>query len=350
MTAIYDDLAVQPGIDGTKFVRGGLPQPRQQQTQLPGTQLQGYTADNNLRGTQVTPTADPRTTSALTNATQAAGQVQLPGGYQPVGGSNTAPAMDAYGRARSNIQGTSAQSPAAMQARTMALGDLANLSGPNRGQIAQDVFSQIRESTEPQFQKDLQGVGRKAAAMGRLGAGMTTSELGDVVSNRERDLALAQRGLASDAASRTLDDRLGVFGARLGASGQFTNEDLGRAGFGLNRAGAEQSLGQSLEGSARRDRAEQVGERDFQFGADVTGAQLAGDRGRMYQDLSDQVYGQNRGYRDEIRGERGFQNQMQQQSQQDYINQRTLEEMLLQGEFGRNQDYTEMLLRYGYGG
>lgn len=317
---------------------------------LPGTQLGGYTATDNLRGTQVTPQVDPRTTQAISGATQAAGQVSLPGGYQPVGRSNTAQAMDAYGRARSNIQATNPNSMAAGRARTMALSDLANLSGPNRGQIAQDVFGQIRESTEPQFQKDLQNVGRRAAALGRLGAGMTTSELGDVVSNRERDLSLAQRGLASEAASRSLDDRLGVFNARLGASGQFTNEDLARAGFGLSRAGAEQSLGQTLERSARADRAEDVQERDFRFNEDLTRAGLASDRGRLYQDLADQVYGQNRGYRDELRGERGFQNDMSQQAFDNYVRQRQLEEMLLQGEFGRDLDYTNTLLGYGYGG
>ena len=41
---------------------------------------------------------------------------------------------------------------------------------------------------------------------------------------------------------------------------------------------------------------------------------------------------------------------MQQQSQADYINQRTLEEMLLNGEWDRDMGYNNMLLGYGYGG
>lgn len=321
----------------------------QPQAQLPGTQTSGYTATNNLRGTQVTPTVDPRTTANIQNATAAAGRMNLPT-YGQIGGSNTAQAMDAYGRARTNIAGTSPTSGAAMGARSMAMGDLASLRGPDRGQIAADVFSQLEEASRPRFEQDIQNVGRKASALGRLGAGMTTSELGDVVSNRERDLSLAKRGLASDAASQSLSDRLGVFNASLGASGQFTNEDLARAGFGLNKAGAELGLGQTLEGSARTDRAESVGERDFQFGRDVTSAGLAGDQARLYSGLADQVYGQNRGYRDELRGERGYQNDMSQQALENMINQRTLEEMLLQGEFGRNLDWTNMLLGYGYGG
>ena len=266
----------------------GLQQPGQPQAGYPGTQQ--FTATDNLRGTQVNPTVNPQQQQATSSAT------------------------DAYGRARTSIGDTTATSGAATGARAMAMSDLANLSGPDRGQIAQDVFGQIRDATEPQFQKDLQGVGRKAAALGRLGAGMTTSELGDVMSTRERDLSLAQRGLASEAAGQTLSDRLGVFDARLAGSGQFTQEDLGRAGFGLSKASAEQGLGS------------------------------------RYQDLASQLYGQERGERDELRGERAYQGELQQQSTDDYIRQRQLEEMLLQGEYDRDMGYTDRLLAYGYGG
>lgn len=268
----------------------------QPQTRVPTTRLQQqpgmqpYTATDNLRGTQINPTTDPRTAGAQASAT------------------------DAYGRARTAIGAANPNSAGAGQARTMALGGLQALQGPDRGAIATDVFQQIRDASEPQFQKDLQGVGQKAAALGRLGAGMTTSELGDVVSNRERDLSLAMRGLSSDAASQSLNDRLGVFNAQLGASGQFTQEDLARAGFGLQQAGAEQSLGTD------------------------------------YANMGDRIFGQGLTQRNELRGERDFQNNMQQQSVDDYIRQRSLEEMLLQGEHGRNMDVTNTLLGYGYGG
>ena len=251
---------------------------------------QPFTATNNLRGTQINPAVSQGTTGAQQAAT------------------------DAYGRAGASIAGTNPNSAAAGQARSMGMRQLAALQGPNRGQIAQDVFGQLREASEPRFQKDLQNVGRKAAALGRLGAGMTTSELGDVVSNREKALSLAQRGLASEAAGQTLADRLGVFGATMGASGQFTNEDLARAGFGLQRAGAEQSLGGAYAG------------------------------------LGGQMFDQGLTQRQELRGERGFQNQMQQQALQDYIQQRSLEEMLLQGEYDRDMGLTDRYLAYGYGG
>lgn len=270
-----------------------------------GTQLSPYTATSNLRGTQIAPGANPA--------------------LNPVAQSNVNPAMQAYGRAGTAIGGAQATSGEASGARAMAMKDLANLGGPDRGTIAQDVFQQIRDASEPQFQEDIREVGRDAARFGRLGAGMTTSRVGDVVSARERDLSLAQRGLASDAASQTLNDRLGVFDARLGASGQFTQEDLSRAGFGLAKGESERGLGMTLEDTARRNRAEQVGERDFAYGRGID-------------------------ERNELRGERDFQNNMSQQAIDNMIRQRSLEEMLLQGEWGRDMGYNDMLLGYGYGG
>jgi hypothetical protein len=256
------------------------------------TSVTPYTATNNLRSQQIAPTGTPQT----------------------IGQSATGPAMDAYGRARSAIRPSSEASGA----RSMAYGDLQSLGGPDRAALAESTFNRLRESTAPAFQKDLQGVGQRAAALGRLGAGMTTSDLGDVVQRREEFLGREQGRLADEAAGLTLSDRLGVFDARLRGSGQFTSEDL-------SRGEAERGLGMTLEDSARRDRAESVDERERMFGF--------GER-----------------QRGELRGERDFQNNMQQQAIDDYIRQRTLEEMLLQGEWDRNQDYTSMLLGYGYGG
>jgi hypothetical protein len=196
-----------------------------------GVPTTGYTAQNNLRNRQINPVASDPTRQAV--------------GFT-----------------------------------TRGLNDLYNT--PDRGQIAQSTFQRLRSSTEPDFQADLRDVGRNAATFGRLGAGMTTSRLGDVATNRERFLTEESGRLSDEAASRTLDDRLGRFGASAGATQLFEGMDRGR--------------------------------------------------------------------RDELRGERGFQNQMQQQSFQEMMQQRALEEMLLQGEFGRNQDWTQMLLGAGYGG
>ena len=192
------------------------------------------------------------------------------------------------------------------------------LWGPDRASLAESTFNRLRQSTEPAFQKELQGVGQKAAALGRLGAGMTTSDLGDVVQRREQGLTYEAGRLADEAAGKSLDDRLNVAGARLGASGQFTDEDLGRSG-------AYRSLSDLTYGQGRGLRDEERMDDDRGFERDAY-------------------------MRNELRGERDFQNNMSKEAFDQMVRQRSLEEMLLNGEFGRDMDYTSMLLGTGYGG
>lgn len=66
--------------------------------------------------------------------------------------------------------------------------------------------------------------------------------------------------------------------------------------------------------------------------------------------LEGQQYGQGLGSRNELRGERGFQVGQRDQATQDAVNQRLLEEQLLNGQFGRDQQITNDLINVGYGG
>lgn len=155
-------------------------------------------------------------------------------------------------------------------ARDRLLGGLDDLyTAPNRGEIARDTFNLLRESTEPAFQQELRGVGQKAAALGRIGSGVTTSELGDVQAGRERYLSEAQRALSSEAASAEMGDRL----ARLAATGDVT---------GLLDAlqGSEYSRGAARRGEAR-------GEREYQHGLS---REAIADRERQAL-LEDQLFG-----------------------------------------------------------
>lgn len=140
-------------------------------------------------------------------------------------------------------------------------------SAPDLTAAAQEKLRLFEEQSNPAFQRALQEVGRRAAAQGTLGAGMTTSNLGDVLSERERYLSEARRGLASDTAF---------------------------AQGGENRANLS-----SLSG------------------------------------LESQLYGQGQGARQELRGERGYQADTAQTALNNRIQQRMLEESLLQGQFGR---------------
>ena len=159
---------------------------------------------------------------------------------------------------------------------------LGALTGPDRGELASQAFSRIQEASAPRFQSELRDVGRRAAALGRIGSGVTTSELGDVQVTRERDLDLLRRGLATDAAGRQLDDRFRTLGATEG--------------------------------------------------------------------VADRLFGQERSSRGELRGERGFQTALDQQGIQNRVQQRQLEESLLQGQFGRDFSQQQLFAGIGFGG
>ena len=141
-------------------------------------------------------------------------------------------------------------SPEAAQARQVASGALGSLEGPDRGQIAQDVLSQLRESSQEGFNQDRRAIGQDAARFGRIGSGVTTTRLGDALSNREQDFARASRELSSEAAGLSLSDRRGILDSALGAGSQFTGEDLSRD---------SQRFNQGFTG-----RQELRGERDFE--------------------------------------------------------------------------------------
>ena len=126
-------------------------------------------------------------------------------------------------------------SPQATRARELASMDLENLGGPDRGQIASDTLRRLIADTEPAFQQELRGVGQRSAALGRLGSGMTTSDLGDVSQRRNQAITSEAGRLADEAASASLSDRLDVFGARSSAASRFQGDDLSREAQSYNQ-------------------------------------------------------------------------------------------------------------------
>lgn len=251
----------------------------------PGMDLQPFGIGSNLRGTQITPGVDPRLAGTQGMVDSAAARLA---------GSTGSPV-----------------SSEAQFARGATLDALRGLRGPDRGAIAADVFSRLRRDTQPAFEEELRGVNRAAAAGGRLGSGVTTTRLGDVASNREQFLSQAAERLASEAASASLGDRLGVLGATSAAGGQFAGEDLARAGFDLGRDRARLSDLAGLEGQ--------------QF------AEGASNRG-------------------EFRTERDFQDRLARFAQGDAVQRALLEDQLLNSAFGRDQSILAMLAGTGYGG
>jgi len=349
----------------------------------PATQQFG--PGNNLIGTQFNPVASERLQGTQGQVNQAQQNVAgfQPGQFQGIGAGTAPGGLD---QARENVGqatvgpfagvGTGAFGPQGdtAAARAGITQDLASLrGGPSRGDLASQTFDLIRERTQPGFEQELRGVGQKAAALGRIGAGLTTSQLGDVTSNRERNLGQLQQGLSLQAAGLERGDLLNTLGASQGVAGQLFGQDIGQAGFqqGLrgeergergffagqagqeaNRAlgragmfagiqGQEFGQEQGLRGEARGERgAEQdFGLRNLGAQQNIAG-QLAGFEG--------QQFGQEQSQRNELRGERGFQTALDQQGIQNRVQQRQLEEALLSGQFGRNLSSQQLLANVGF--
>lgn len=65
--------------------------------------------------------------------------------------------------------------------------------------------------------------------------------------------------------------------------------------------------------------------------------------------IEGQQFGQGQAGRDELRGERGYQNQTDQQARQDEIQRMLLEDQLLNSQFGRDQSRASLLGQLGFG-
>lgn len=201
---------------------------------------------------------------------------------------------------------------------------LEGLAGPSRTELAQQALKDFEAQGERTRDQRFRAVGQKAAALGRIGAGMTTSELGDVESNYQRDLMEKRNELARSVSEGDINDR-------------FRRVD---ATSGLRRG--ESGIESGLRGEARteRDYTTGLGERntDRAFDRNRTAIDYAGrDAGQDINDrydrlnaagsLEDRVFGQGQNNRNEFRTERGRQDTLARQSIDDRIRQRELETM-----------------------
>lgn len=196
------------------------------------------------------------------------------------------------------------------QVRGSAVGQLNKMLGtmPDRGELAAQSLRLLEERSNPGFQQALRSVGQKAAALGRVGAGLTTSELGDVAMNRERMLDQARRQLATESAQQQLSDEFMKLQGAQGLTTALGGLDIGAGGLnlGYNQLGlsergrafdralaldeslfnrASRKLGdlsayeQGIRGNERLDREELRGERSYQYGLE---RDALGDRERQF--------------------------------------------------------------------
>lgn len=151
-------------------------------------------------------------------------------------------------------------------------------TGPNRQELASRALSRFEEETEPAFQQRLRGVGQRAAALGRVGSGLTTSDLGTVTQRREEDLARVRSGLADQAAGQELGDRIAGLNAILGSRGQTFNQLFGQEQLRIGTEQQQQGFQRQQSRDAISDAIQQfllsTGEEQRQFGNELALANL----------------------------------------------------------------------------
>jgi hypothetical protein len=258
--------------------QGSQSLPQKPKPPLPG--LTQYGPGNSLIGTQINPTASDRTqqagtmaqgaastyantqtpgfkgltpvntagtTSAL-NAANTQNQSQSVSAYQPVAATNLAGAKSYMGQAAGAVNPSSQTTGLAGMGATgsfgyagdttgvrgQAVGQLSKMLGsaPDRATLASNALSRLRQDTDAAYQGDLRSVSQKAAAMGRRGSGLTTSDLGDVAQRRNEFLDRRAMELADNAAGLTLEDERAKLAAAQGLSSELAGQDT--AGGSLN--------------------------------------------------------------------------------------------------------------------
>jgi len=402
---------------------------------MPSTQQFG--ADSNLIGTQINPT-NSRQTNQAQNWTSSAGQqynqFQLKPfqGVQPLNfdtekgmlngangqyqnlSYNFNPANTQYGNAQTQLGnaanganasfdkaasmvgglsggGGYSQAADTGQARAQTMQYLANLNGPDRSKLASDQFALLEAQSQPGFENAQRQIGQKAAAFGRVGSGITTTELGDLGLQREKNLNQAKQQLSLDTAAQTLNDRLSQLNAAQGVTQGFGSLDQNAAsindaatratsGFQLQGADLLRGIGNDKYGMGRdqSNLSMGIGDRYGDQARDVTGLGeraagfqrgIANDLGGMTRDTYNagvnerdtaradeykqgdflgnrfdrnagylnQTQGQDRANRNELRGERDYQYGLSRDAVGDEMNRSQWEEQLRNGRYNRAQ-------------
>lgn len=374
---------------------------------------------NNLINRQITTQPSTSTTNARNTADNAMTQYASwnPGTFNQMTPVDTSRTEQLYGAANQQVQGLQATPYEAVgptdQTRTRALlgsalGSVGGLSSmnpggsvvpssfalnlPDRAKLAADAYSLIQERAQPQFAQDLRAVGQKAAALGRVGSGLTTNELGDVATLHDRTLDQARRDLATQAAGQTVADKIAEgqlnlqYGtaADAGRNAAFRNAlDLNNTRFGqlTNLAGMENQLAGQRRSDELTERDARIAAGDRQnalgmaraaanrtYGSDLYGLgsdayararderNAASDFDQRSFDNRRSIFGDTAGYArdlynqdaqsaDELRGERAYQYGLSRDAQRDAINQYGAQE----DQYNTGFDQGRTLFGLGYG-
>jgi hypothetical protein len=213
-------------------------------------------------------TSRARADSLINQAQSLLGGISL-GGQTLLGAPSTAQAEAWFQDAASRAQGAQLQdfegvepgtyevSPGAEIARGLTIEQMHALQGlPTREALAMQMMGLIDENLGDQRDLGIRQTGQAAAALGRLGSGMTTTSLGDLELQIQRVREQEATRLSAETAAKQIDDELAKLDAFLAAGGQMTQEDLANA-----------QMLMALRDEARR-------ERDFFAQQDLANQQL----------------------------------------------------------------------------
>lgn len=177
------------------------------------------------------------------------------------------------------------------------------LGGPSRTELAQKTLADFEKQGEAGLANRFRKVGQSAAKFGRIGMGDVNAELGSIQGDYERDLMAKRNELASSVAEGDIGDRFRRVDATSGLR-------RGEAGIDAGLRDETFARDKSAIDYGGRDADRDIQDRYDQFGAAGT--------------LEDRLYGQGRSNRDEMRTERGRQDEVEQRSLDNRIRERSL--------------------------
>lgn len=132
-----------------------------------------------------------------------------------------------------------------LQAVQAALDEkLGGLEGPDRGQIAQDLFKSTMEQTADERARGIRQISEKAGALGRIGSGKVSTELGDLEERLQQQQTRALRELSAGAAGETLQDRLKALGGTADIESLLSGEGRAKRGELREERGFQRDLSQ----------------------------------------------------------------------------------------------------------
>jgi hypothetical protein len=166
--------------------------------------------------------------------------------YGPISTSTFGPDQNLIGS-----QFTPGQSPGAQTAQGDVLANLQGLqNAPDQAALEQQQFQALAGQSNPIYQQNLRTVGQDAAKYGRIGSGVTTSQLGDVASNYNQYLGNTAAQLAASGAQQQYQNQLSGLGASQNVLGQLSGLDQQQYGNLVGERGYQQGLSQQAYGNA----------------------------------------------------------------------------------------------------